>query len=349
MKNIEQLVRKNILALTPYRSARDEYFDTDKIMLDANENPYGENNRYPDPYQRTLKEAIATVKNTPVKNIFLGNGSDEIIDLIIRVFCNPGADNIIAFTPTYGMYKVSAAVNNINFIEIPLNKSFDIDENTISKALSIDAKIAFVCSPNNPTGNIIDEKLLKMFINDFNGIVVIDEAYIDFSDKTSCIKKLNQFENLIVLQTLSKAWGLAGCRIGMAFSNPKIISYLNKIKPPYNISSLNQKEALKQLAKMEDYKRLVQQIKTEKEKLITNLKKLSFIKNIYPSETNFLLIQTTVSASIIYNYLITLGIIVRNRSKEIPNGLRISIGKPEENNQLIKALKNFEYEKSIIY
>jgi len=251
MVNINELVRKNVLNLTPYSCARDEFKGNAAIFMDANENPFGNLNRYPDPYQSELKVAISKIKGIPEEKIFLGNGSDEIIDLCFRVFCNPGTDKILTFTPTYGMYQVSASVNDIHVVKVPLNENFQIDLNKVRPWFSDkNLKLIFICSPNNPTGNCMNYSDIENIITNFTGIVVIDEAYIDFSDKQSFIKMVDRYSNLIVMQTFSKAFGLAAVRVGMAFSNPAIIKYFNKMKPPYNISTINQNAALRKLNKL---------------------------------------------------------------------------------------------------
>lgn len=269
MVDISSLVRENVLKLTPYSCARDEFKGKEGIFMDANENPYGNLNRYPDPYQKELKKAVSAHKNIAEENIFLGNGSDEIIDLCFRVFCRPGMDKIVTFTPTYGMYEVSASVNDIEVIRIPLNDSFQINLQKLKPLLSDSKlKLIFVCSPNNPTGNCMDYADIEYIISSFKGIVVIDEAYIDFSEKPSFMKLIVKYPNLIVMQTFSKALGLASVRVGMAFTNTRIIQYFNKIKPPYNISTINQKAALDKLSKTEKLRKQVTRIKKEKAKLV---------------------------------------------------------------------------------
>ena len=337
MTDIQQLIRPNIRSLQPYSSARYEFSGSEGVFLDANENPFGDWNRYPDPLQTQLKFKLSDIKSVPSDNIFIGNGSDEIIDLCFRLFCEPGNDKALTFVPTYGMYEVSAAINNVELIQLPLEEDFQIDCHKTRPTLNDpNLKLIFVCSPNNPTGNSIDGT--EWLLENFHGIVVVDEAYIDFSKKESLSKKIVKYPNLIVLQTLSKAWGLAAARIGLAITNPEIISYLNKIKPPYNISQLNQNVAIEVLndSKSFDFKKKI--ILQQKAIVVTALSKLDFVANIHPSETNFLMIEV-INADAIYNQLIDHKIIIRNRNKVLKNYLRITIGTPEENNALLDALK----------
>lgn len=340
MNSLEQLIRPNILSLQPYSSARNEFSGVEGIFLDANESPFGKWNRYPDPFQDKLKQKLGQVKSIATENLFLGNGSDEIIDLCFRIFCEPGIDKALTFIPTYGMYKVSAAVNNVGLMELPLDENFQIDAKSVLPFLNDkDLKLIFICSPNNPTGNGIDG--VEFILENFNGIVVVDEAYIDFSKTNSLSKKIGLYSNLIVIQTLSKAWGLASLRIGIAIANPAIVSILNKIKPPYNISQSNQDnalEALNQLRNFESKKKIILQ---QKEILKRALLKIDFVLKVYPSEANFLLIKVT-DANAIYNQLIRNAIIIRNRDKVVNNCLRITIGTPEENNALIATLRTIQ-------
>jgi histidinol-phosphate aminotransferase len=338
MVDLKLLVRKNVMKLTPYSSARDEFKGKSGIFMDANENPFGNLNRYPDPYQKELKSSISKIKEIPEENIFLGNGSDEIIDLCFRVFCNPGEDKALTFTPTYGMYEVSASVNDIEILKIQLNENFQIDLKKVDLHFSDkNLKLIFVCSPNNPTGNSMNYSDIEYIINSFNGIVVVDEAYIDFSDKPSFIKKVSNHPNLILLQTFSKAFGLAAVRIGMAFTNPAIIQYFNKIKPPYNISTINQKAALLKLDRIEEYRNQVSKIRNERERLSVNLKKMKITEKVYTSDANFLLVKVR-DANYIYKALVDKNIIIRNRSNVLDNCLRITVGTRSENNKLIRAL-----------
>lgn len=307
--------------------------------MDANENPFGNLNRYPDPYQKELKAAISRLKGVTEESIFLGNGSDEIIDLCFRVFCNPGVDKALTFTPTYGMYEVSASVNDIEIVKISLNESFQIDLQKAEPYFSDkNLKLIFICSPNNPTGNSMNYSDIEYIIANFKGIVIIDEAYIDFSDKPSFIKLVCRYPNLILLQTFSKALGLAGVRVGIAFSNSSIIQYFNKLKPPYNISTINQKAALQKMEKVEIYKNQIINIIKERERLSANLKKMKMTEEVYPSDANFIMVKVK-NANNIYKMLVDKNIVVRNRSTVIDNCLRITVGKPSENNKLIKALK----------
>lgn len=340
MNNIEELIRPNIRSLKPYSSARDEFSGTEGVFLDANESPFGNRNRYPDPFQTKLKQRLGQIKSVPADSLFLGNGSDEIIDLCFRLFCEPGKDKALTFVPTYGMYEVSASINNVKLIEVDLNENFQIETESIIPFLQDDSlKLIFICSPNNPTGNILDG--IEFILESFNGIVVVDEAYIDFSKTRSLSKKIEQYPNLIVIQTLSKAWGLASLRIGIAISNPGIITFLNKIKPPYNISQPNQQLALEVLNQQSVFENKKKLILLQKEIVKTALSKIDFVLAIYPSETNFLLIRVK-DANAIYNRLLEAKIIIRNRDKVIKDCLRITIGTAEENNELIATLRTLE-------
>jgi histidinol-phosphate aminotransferase len=338
MVDINKLVRENVLRLTPYSCARDEFKGNDGVFMDANENPYGNLNRYPDPYQKKLKAAISEYKGIAVENIFLGNGSDEIIDLCFRVFCNPGKDKVLTFTPTYGMYEVSAAVNDITVIQIPLNNRFQIDLPELKTHLTDkNLKLIFICSPNNPTGNSMNHSDVEYIIRSFNGIVVIDEAYVDFSDQASFIKLIEKYPNLIIMQTFSKAFGLAAVRVGMAFIDKVVNQYFNKLKPPYNISTLNQNAALKKLAGTSKVKKQIASIRKERGRVINALKKMKIVEEIYPTDANFVLIKVKDSTSV-YNSLVSKKIIIRNRHSVAENCLRITIGKKSENDSLLKAL-----------
>ncbi|MDR2887017.1 MAG: histidinol-phosphate transaminase, partial [Bacteroidales bacterium] len=308
----------------------------------ANENPYGTLNRYPDPYQRTLKKAISELKNIPEENIFLGNGSDEIIDLYFRVFCRHGIDRTLVFPPTYGMYEVSAAINDSAVIKLPLNKSFQIDmPNAIHLLDSENLKLIFICSPNNPTGNSMNRDDIETILAKSKSVVVIDEAYIDFSDKPSLARLIEKYPNLVVMQTFSKAMGLASVRVGIAFMSSEIIQYFNKVKPPYNISQINQKAALARIGATHSVEKEIAAIKNEKLKLTGELSKLSIIEEIYPSDTNFFLAKVK-DADRIYSELIKHGIVVRNRNSVVKNCIRITVGKPSENSKLLKAIKTIE-------
>ena len=342
MFNLNTIVRKNILELKPYSSARSEFKLQDGIFLDANENPFGNYNRYPDPEQKALKTFIAKRENISEGSIFIGNGSDEIIDLIFRVFCNPGIDKALIFSPTYGMYSVLAAINDVELIDSPLNEKFNLDENNLNRISSIESlKVIFICSPNNPTGNALDPTIITQIIQTFKGIVVIDEAYIDFSKNDSFLIMLSKFPNLIICQTLSKAYGLASIRIGIGYASEKIIALLNKIKPPYNVSGINQKIALEKLLQTEENQANVKSILKEKARLLPILNSFDFVLKIYPSDANFLLIKVN-DANKIYQKLIEASVIIRNRNTEIPGCIRISIGSEAENETLINALKSIK-------
>jgi histidinol-phosphate aminotransferase len=340
MIDLNELVRENVKKLIPYSCARDEFKGKTGIFMDANENPYGNLNRYPDPYQKELKTAISKLKGIEEDKIFLGNGSDEIIDLCFRVFCNPGIDKVLTFTPTYGMYHVSASINDIEVVKIPLTDSFQIDlEKAVTLFSDKNLKLIFICSPNNPTANSMNYSEVEYIISKFNGIVVVDEAYIDFSEKASFIRLVNTYPNLILMQTFSKALGLAAIRVGMAFTNPSIVQYFNKLKPPYNISAINQKAALLKLPQIEQNKSFVFKIKKERDRLSANLLKMKIVEKVYPSDANFLLVKVK-NADYIYNELVSRNIIIRNRSNMIDNCVRITIGKKSENDRLIDALKS---------
>ena len=344
MADIDKFVRNTVRSLIPYSCARDEFTGKDGIFMDANENPYGNLNRYPDPYQRELKSAISRIKEIPEENIFLGNGSDEIIDLCFRIFCNPGADKALTFFPTYGMYEVSAAINDVELIKVPLSDDFQIEIDRLLPFLEApNLKLVFICSPNNPTGNVMNGTIVETIIKKFNGIVVIDEAYIDFAEpQHQSIKALTgRYNNLIVMQTFSKAMGLAAARIGMAFMDSQVVHYFNKMKPPYNISAINQKAALICLTHIELLKKRVGIIKTERERLASILKKMSIIEKVFPSDSNFLLVKTK-DADLIYSGLIENKIITRNRNKIIPGCIRITVGTKSENNKLITALSSIK-------
>jgi len=336
--DLKSLVRPNIWSLSPYSSARDEFSGSEGIFLDANENPYGLLNRYPDPHQRVLKTNLSKEKNVPLQNIFIGNGSDEVIDLIYRIFAEPGKDSVIICPPTYGMYEVSANINGVNSIKVPLTNDFQLDIDALLNRIKNDqsVKIIFACSPNNPTGNVLNTLLAK-----FNGIVVIDEAYIDFCPDKSYLNKIFEYPNLIVMQTFSKAWALAGARVGIAYAQKDIISLFDKTKPPYNVSKLNQEAAINALAHSNEFEERRISILEQRSWLIENLITLPSVRKIYPSDANFLLIEVS-NADLIYNQLITNNVIVRNRNSQIKNCLRITIGTPEENQELIKAFNKIQ-------
>ena len=338
MFNLQTIIRKNILALKPYSSARDEYKGNEGIFLDANENPFGELNRYPDPYQKKLKEKISSIKYIAPENIFVGNGSDEVIDIAYRTFCEPGIDKALTFSPTYGMYDVSAAINNVELIKIPLVADFQIDFEAVEKYLSDDnLKLIFICSPNNPTANNILN--IEKIVEKFKGIVFVDEAYIDFSNAVSYVPKVNTYPNLIVSQTFSKAWGLAATRVGTAFASKEIISFYNKVKPPYNVSLLNQNAALDALNNYELFEERKNAILQQRQLLLDSFATIKIIEKIYPTDANFILIQVA-DADALYNKLVAKKVITRNRNCVIKNCIRITVGTEEENKVLIEKLKN---------
>lgn len=342
MTRIDNWTRPNIRSLVPYSSAKDEYSGADALFLDANENPFGTYNRYPDPQQRKLKAILVKQTNISPKQVFIGNGSDEVIDLLLRIFCEPGMDKIATFSPTYGMYDVSANIHNVGIVKVPLDANFDIVNTDISPILSDDKiKILFLCSPNNPTGNDLNSEKMMELIESFNGIVCVDEAYIEFSEQDSMAKWIEKHDNLVVARTMSKARGLAGARVGYAFTNEKIIELLNKVKPPYNISALNQNEAIRILENKDRFEQQRNTILNERSRLIEQLGTLSSVEQIYPTASNFILIKVK-DADNLYAALLERNIIVRNRSKQIPNTLRISVGTPQENQQLLKAIKEIE-------
>ncbi len=339
--NINNLLRKNIQTLKPYSSARDEFTGEAMVFLDANENPFNEPyNRYPDPLQKELKEKISTLKNISAKNIFLGNGSDEPIDLLIRAFCEPGVDNIVTINPTYGMYQVAADISGVELRKVSLDENYELDATKILTATNNNTKLIFLCSPNNPTGNSLSRDKITKTVESFNGIVVLDEAYIDFAPEKSFLPELQKYPNLVILQTFSKAWGMAGIRLGMAFASTEIVEILNKIKYPYNINILTQQKALELLEQKDKVENWVKLLIAERKKMAKLLKEFPFVEKIYPSDANFLLVKMH-DANGIYNYLVETGIIVRDRSNVhlCENSLRITIGSPTENKTLINTLK----------
>lgn len=341
MKPLKDLVRKNIWELKPYSCARDEFKGEASAYLDANENPYGAPyNRYPDPRQTALKEKISKIKGVPANQIMLGNGSDEPIDLIYRIFCEPGVDNVVAIEPTYGMYGVCADVNNVEYRRIQLDEKFDINGRNTITAVDEHTKVMWFCSPNNPTGNLLFRNKLAFMCYNFPGIVVIDEAYVDFSSQESWLKTLNQFPNLIVLQTFSKAWGMASVRCGMAFASPAIIELFNKVKYPYNINLLTQQFVSERLDHIDDMKAQVKEILAERSRMAEELQKLECVETVYPSEANFLLVKVD-DANARYKKLVESGVIVRNRTTvQLCEGcLRITIGSQTENNQLLANIQ----------
>ncbi len=348
MFNINTILRENIKNLTPYSSARDEYQGEASVFLDANENAFGspldeQYNRYPDPLQYNVKKRLSEIKGVPIRNIFLGNGSDEAIDILFRSFCNPGVDNVILVPPTYGMYEVSANINDIQTKKIALTEDFQLNLEGIAEAIDEHTKLIFICSPNNPTGNSINRDDVETLLANFNGIVVVDEAYINFSRQKTFIQELTEYANLVVLQTLSKAWGLAGLRVGMAFASEEIVEVMNKVKPPYNINESSQQLALKALANVDQVNNWIKETLVQRDKLVLALKDFDFVLDIYPSDANFILVKTT-DPKRIYNFLVEKGIIVRDRSKiDLCEGcLRITVGTPNENEILINSLQNFK-------
>lgn len=342
-QTIQQLLRPSIAALKPYSSARDEFKGEASVYLDANESPYNEPfNRYPDPYQKILKEKISEIKAVNPLEIFLGNGSDEPIDLLIRAFCTPGSDNIISIDPTYGMYQVAADINNIEVKKVALDSNFDLYADDFLAAADKNSKIAFICSPNNPSGNCLNRNEIVKVIENFDGLVVLDEAYIDFATQPSFIADLKRYNNLIILQTFSKAWGMAGIRLGMAFANKEIIDVLSKIKYPYNINILTQQKALELLEKNNPEKWITTTI-IERQRVDSEMQNLKCIVKTYASDANFILAKTNDAAKL-YNYLAQKGIVVRNRSsvKNCDNCIRFTIGSPAENDKLLEAMAKYD-------
>lgn len=344
MKELKDIVRKNIYELKPYSSARNEFKGEASIFIDANENPYDTPyNRYPDPLQLLVKDKISKLKKVAVENIFLGVGSDEPIDLLYRIFCEPQKDNVVALEPTYGMYSVCADINNVEYRKVLLNSKYEFSADELLKATDDNSKIIWLCSPNNPTGNAFPIEEVEKVLKAFDGIVVLDEAYIDFSSKPSYLSKLNDYPNLVVLQTFSKAWGSAGVRLGMAFASPEIISIFNKVKYPYNVNILTQRYAIKLLDNFALVEKKVAEILKNRDKLVKALSKLSCITEIYPTDANFILVKT-IDADSIYKYLIEKGIVARNRNgiSLCDNCIRITVGTAVENKQVISALKSYK-------
>lgn len=345
--DLENLIRKNIKSLKPYSSARSEFKGEASLFLDANENSFGspldENfNRYPDPLQWQLKFALAKIKGVPAENIFIGNGSDEAIDLAFRIFCNPGKDNLIICPPTYGMYEVCANINDIEPRKINLINDFQLDVDGIISATDENTKLLFICSPNNPSGNNMNRSDIEFLLNNFPGLIIIDEAYINFSRQKTFIKELTTYPNLIVLQTLSKAWGLAALRLGLAFASLSIIDLFNKVKPPYNINASSQQLGLLSLKNTDQVNEWIKKIVSERKGMVKDIAAFPFVKKIYESDANFLLIKVA-DAGLLYKYLLSNKIIVRKRDKEVgcENCIRITIGTPKENTKLLEALKNY--------
>ncbi len=344
MKTLKELTRPNIWALKPYSSARDEYNGAAaSVFLDANENPYNlPHNRYPDPLQRDLKAELARIKQVKAENIFLGNGSDEAIDLVFRAFCEPGVDNVVAIDPTYGMYKVCADVNNVEYRKVLLDDAFQFTADALLAATDEHTKLIFLCSPNNPTGNDLLRTEIEKTLAVFSGLVIIDEAYNDFSSAPSFLQQLDKYPNLVVFQTFSKAWGCAAIRLGMAFASAEIISIFNKIKYPYNVNQLTQQQALSMLQRYDEIEGWVKELIAERGRLMDAFSTLTCVKEIFPSDANFFLARVT-DAGAIYNYLVAKGIIVRNRSSIslCGNCLRVTVGTPAENKTLLEALQAY--------
>jgi histidinol-phosphate aminotransferase len=348
--DLNAILRPHILTLTPYASARDEYEGTEGIFMDANENPIGSitrqaYNRYPDPYQSAIKQKVAAIRGVPPNRIFLGNGSDEAIDLLIRATCTPQADEVILLPPTYGMYEVSASINDVPLVKVPLTPDFQIDLPAVLRAVRTHpkAKLLFFCSPNNPTGNRLRTEDILQVLDVFTGLVVVDEAYIDFAQGPSFVSRLDAYPNLVVLQTFSKAWGLASLRLGMAFASPAIIAILNKLKPPYNINGVTQQLVNESLDNLTSVEKMVGEILRQRDWLRDRLVELPVVRHVYPSDANFLLVKVQ-DARAVYHFLVNRKIIVRDRSnvKLCEGCLRISVGTAEENGQLLEALGKFE-------
>ncbi|QBQ40062.1 histidinol-phosphate transaminase [Sphingobacterium psychroaquaticum] len=345
--NLNALLRDNIKKLVPYSSARDEFKGEASVLLDANENafgsPYREDfHRYPDPLQHRVKEKLSKIKGVPTENIFLGNGSDEAIDLLYRAFCTPGKDNVILVPPTYGMYEVSANINDVAYRKVNLTPDYQLDLDGIAEAIDSQTKLIFICSPNNPTGNSLNRTDIETILVNFDGLVVVDEAYINFSKQPSFTKDLSEFPNLVILQTLSKAWGLAALRLGMAFASEEIITVFNKIKPPYNINQATQNIVLEALDNVDQVNSWIQEIVAEREKLSATLADIPQVAHITPSDANFILVKLEEPRAL-YNFLVSKGIIVRDRSKvELCEGcLRLTVGTPAENEELVSAVYTF--------
>jgi histidinol-phosphate aminotransferase len=346
--DLNTLIRPNIRNLVPYSSARDEFKGEASIFLDANENSLGSPltkwyNRYPDPMQWEVKKKISAIKGLPPEQIFLGNGSDEAIDLLFRAFCEPGMDNVIICPPTYGMYEVSANINNIGLKKVPLTPDFQIDLDAMEASIDMNTRIIWLCSPNNPTGNSLNREDIEIILNNFDGLVVIDEAYINFSRQRSFIPELNEYPNLVILQTLSKAWGLAALRIGMAFASKPIIDVINRIKPPYNISQAAQDLVLIALDQVEEVNDMIRILVEERKRLEESLRMLPQVIMVYPSDANFLLVKT-IDAKGIYKYLVEKGVVVRDRSNVIlcEESLRITVGTPSENEAVVRLISQYE-------
>lgn len=346
--DLDKLIRANIKNLKPYSSARHEFTGKASVFLDANENAYGSPlperfNRYPDPLQWQLKFQLAKIKGVPAENIFIGNGSDEVIDLAFRIFCNPGVDNVIICPPTYGMYEVSADINDVSTKKVNLTPDFQLDIEGILDAIDANTKLLFICSPNNPTGNNMNREDVEILLNNFPGIILIDEAYINYSKQKTFIQELTEYPNLIVMQTLSKAWGLAALRLGLCYASINIIDVFNKVKPPYNVNEASQQLGLEALQDTATVNAWTKQVVEERKNIEAQLQQLPFVEKIYPSDANFILVKVK-DANHLYDYLSSNEVIVRNRTKDVncSNCLRITIGTPEENKTLLNLLSNYE-------
>lgn len=338
---MNQLIRPSLQQLQPYSSARNEFSETASIYLDANEYPTGQLNRYPDPYQSELRSLVAQTWSLTEETIFIGNGSDEIIDLVFRLFCEPALDKTLVFSPTYGMYSVSGSINAVEIVTCPLTSSFEIDLNAAKQSLKDPAiKVVFICSPNNPTGNCISEATIEELLNVFEGVLVVDEAYIDFANRASIGRKVIENPRLIVVRTFSKAWGLAGARVGVGIMNPSVRAWFDRIKPPYNVSDLNARAAIEVLKNKAQVEKAIANIISERTRVAKGLSQLTEVETVFPSEANFLLIAC-LNSNDLYKYLLTKGIVVRNRGQQIQNCLRITIGTSSENSALLAAICSF--------
>jgi histidinol-phosphate aminotransferase len=343
MIDIKGLIRKNIRDLIPYSSARDEYSGSGAVLLDANENPYNKPfNRYPDPAQTALREQISGMISTPVERVFLGNGSDEAIDLLIRIFCEPAEDRIIVIDPSYGMYKVCADINNVAVDLVSLNMDFSLDGERLLSAVREETKMVFLCSPNNPSANLLDRAEITRILSAFKGMVVLDEAYVDFCGSEGLLPVQAEYRNLVILRTLSKAWGLAGIRLGMALADPEVIQYMNRVKYPYNVNYLTQSKALEMLESTETRDKWVKEILAERARLRVSLEEIGYVLKIFPSDANFLLVRVE-DPDRLYAFLHEMGVIVRNRSRltHCEGCLRITVGTPDENDRLIELMKSY--------
>jgi histidinol-phosphate aminotransferase len=346
--SVLNLLRPHIKNLVPYSSARDEYKGSEGVFLDANENPFGSvtsdpYNRYPDPYQHQVKEKLAQIKGVHPGQIFLGNGSDEAIELLYRAFCRPGIDNVILLPPTYGMYEVSANINDVEVIKVPLTTDYQIDTEAVLQAVNENTKLLFICAPNNPTANLPAREAILRLLHEFKGVVIVDEAYIDFCPEATFISQLSEFPHLVVMQTFSKAWGLAALRLGMAFASPELIGVLNKIKPPYNISAPTQQLAWEALQQEDAKNEMVRQILNQRTVLMESLAALETVEQVYPSDANFVLVRVKDAAGL-FHYLIEQKIIVRDRSRvtRCEGCLRITVGTASENESLLAAIRQYQ-------